>query len=153
PKLELASILLTSTLQNQFYRTADATARRVKDLVAQQSDKSFVAKAALYARREAGLRSVTHLVAGELAREVKGADWTARFFDRGVRRPDDALEILAYCLAAYGKPLPKALKKGLGRALARFDAYQLAKYRKADADLSLVDAVNLVHPPHTEALR
>ncbi len=153
PKLELASILLTSTLQDQFYRTADATARRVKDLVAQQSDKSFVAKAALYARREAGLRSVTHLVAGELAREVKGADWTARFFDRVVRRPDDALEILAYYLAAYGKPLPNALKKGLGRALARFDAYQLAKYRKADADLSLVDAVNLVHPPHTEALR
>jgi hypothetical protein len=152
PKLELASLLLTSTLQEQFYRSADAAAQRVRDLVAELPDKVFVAKAAVYARREAGLRSVTHLVAGELARHVKGADWSARFFDRIVRRPDDALEILAYYLAVYGKPLPNALKKGLGRALSRFDAHQLAKYRKATADLSLVDAVNLVHPPHNEAL-
>jgi len=152
-KLELASLLLTSTLQDQFYRAADSTAQRVKELVARESDKVFVAKAAVYARREAGLRSVTHLVAGELAKGVKGAEWSARFFDKIVRRPDDALEILAYYLAAYGKPLPNALKKGLGRALARFDAHQLAKYRKADAEMSLVDAVNLVHPPHTEALR
>ena len=66
---------------------------------------------------------------------------------------EDVLEILAYCLAVYGKPLPNALKKGLGQSLARCDAYQLAKYRKATAELKLVDAVNLVHPPHTDALR
>ena len=33
-KLELASILLTSTLQDQFYRSADVTAQRLKELVA-----------------------------------------------------------------------------------------------------------------------
>ena len=59
----------------------------------------------------------------------------------------------AYCLAVYGKPVPNALKKGLGSALARFDAHQLAKYRRDSATLKLVDAVNLVHPPHTEALQ
>jgi len=40
----------------------------------------------------------------------------------------------------------------LGQALTRFDAYQLAKYRRENAELNLVDAVNLLHPPHTEAL-
>ena len=125
----------------------------MKTLIAQTDDPRFVAKAALYARTQAGLRSVTHLAAGEIAQAVKGASWTAPFFARVVHRPDDALEILAYQLNVYGRPVPNSLKKGLGAALARFDEYQLAKYRRDDAAISLVDAVNLVHPPHTEALR
>ena len=153
PKLELAALLLTATLGDQFYRTGDASAARVKTLIAQTADKRFVAKAALYARKEAGMRSVTHLAAGEIAQSVKGEQWTAPFFARLVHRPDDALEILAYQLSAYGRPVPNSLKKGLGAALARFDEYQLAKYRRDDAEISLVDAVNLVHPPHSEALR
>ncbi len=153
PKLELAALLFTATLKDEFYRTGDQAAARVKTLIAQTEDKRFVAKAALYARKEAGLRSVTHLAAGELAQTVKGESWTAPFFARLVHRPDDALEILAYQLGVYGRPVPNSLKKGLGAALARFDEYQLAKYRRDDAEISLVDAVNLVHPPHTEALR
>ncbi|MCB1232220.1 MAG: TROVE domain-containing protein [Verrucomicrobiae bacterium] len=151
-KLELVTILLTSFLEDQFYRKADATAARLRELVAKIADKRFVAKAALYARREAGMRSVSHLVAADLARSVKGEAWTKDFFDRVVHRADDTLEILACYLALHGKPLPNSLKKGLGRALARFDAYQLAKYRREGGALKLVDAVNLVHPPHTEAL-
>ena len=153
PKLELAALLLTATLKDEFYRAGDETTARVKTLIAQTDDKRFVAKAALYARKEAGLRSVTHLAAGEIAHTVKGEAWTAPFFARLVHRPDDALEILAYQLSVYGRPVPNSLKKGLGAALARFDEYQLAKYRRDDAEISLVDAVNLVHPPHTEALR
>lgn len=153
PKLELATLLLTCTLGDQYYGSADVTAKRLKDLVAQIGDKKFVAKAALYARKEAGLRSVTHLVASELAHAVKGETWTAKFYDRVVHRPDDALEILACYIAVHGRPIPNALKKGLGAALSRFDEYQLAKYRKTRAEITLVDVVNLVHPPHTEALR
>lgn len=153
PKLELASLLLTSTLSDQYYRSADATAARLKALVAKIGDKRFAAKAALYTRKGAGLRSATHLVASELAHAVKGEAWTAKFYDQVVHRPDDALEILACYLAVYGRPIPNALKKGLGAALARFDEYQLAKYRKTRAEITLVDVVNLVHPPHTEALR
>lgn len=151
-KMEMVAILLTSMLEKQYYRAADVTANRLRELVAAVEDKNFIAKAALYARNEAGMRSVTHLVAGELAKAVKGAAWTARFFDKIVRRPDDALEVLAYYMSKFGKPVPNSLKKGLGAALARFDEYQLAKYRRSDAAISLVDVVNLVHPPHTEAL-
>jgi 60 kDa SS-A/Ro ribonucleoprotein len=151
-KLELASLMLTSTLTDKYYATGNQEAARLKQLIAEQPDKKFVAKAALYARREAGLRSISHLAAAELARSVKGADWTASFFASVVRRPDDALEILSCYLAQYGRPIPNSLKKGLGRALTAFDEYQLAKYRKEQADLSLVDAVNLLHPPVSAAL-
>ena len=153
PKGELVSILLTATLGDQFYRSGDATAMRVKELVAATEDKAFVARAAVYARTKAGMRSVAHLVAAEIARGVKGAAWTKRFYDLVVRRPDDVLEILACYLAAYERPIPNALKKGLGAALARFDEYQIAKYRRDSAELKLVDAVNLLHPPHSEPLR
>ena len=151
-KLELVTILLTSFLEDQFYRKADQTAKRLTELVSKIPDKRFVAQAAIYARREAGMRSVSHLVAGEIARQVKGAEWSKRFFDRVVFRVDDVLEILAYYFAVHGKPVPNALKKGLGQALARFDAHQLSKYRREGASIKLVDAVNLVHPPHSEAL-
>ncbi len=153
PKLELVSILLTSTLQNQYYRAADVTAKRLKELIDQINDKTFIAKAAIYARTHAGMRSITHLAAGELAHAVKGQKWTAGFYNKIVHRPDDVLEILAYYISAYGKPLPNSLKKGLGQALSRFDEYQLAKYRKSGAEISLVDAVNLIHPKHTDALK
>ncbi len=152
-KLELVTMLLTSFLEDKFYRSGNDSAQRIIHLVNTIEDKRFVAKAALYARREAGMRSVSHLVAGEIAHSVKGQDWTKRFFERVVFRADDVLEILAYCMAVYGKPVPNALKKGLGQALAGFDEYQLAKYRRDSAELKLVDAVNLVHPPHTDALR
>lgn len=151
-KLELVTILLSSFLENKFYRSGNQSAKRIVQLVNQIADKRFVAKAALYARREAGMRSVSHLVAGEIAHSVKGSDWTKRFFDRVVYRADDVLEILAYSMAVHGKPLPNSLKKGLGLALSRFDDYQLAKYRAANSELKMVDAVNLVHPPHTESL-
>lgn len=151
-KLELATIFLTAFLEDKFYRKADQTVARIRELIAAIPDKSFVAKAAIHARHEAGLRSVSHLAAVELGRQLKGAAWTKRFFDRIVRRPDDVTEILACQLAFYGKPIPNALKKGLGNALARFDAHQIAKYRREQAELKLVDAVNLLHPPHSEAL-
>lgn len=76
PKTELVSILLTSQLEDQFYRSAAQTTARLKELVAQSADKAFVAKAAIYARHQAGMRSASHLVAGELAHVVKGEKWT-----------------------------------------------------------------------------
>src|SRR3954451_1025589 len=87
PKDELVSILLTATLGDQFYRSGDATAVRVKELVGSTDDKAFVAKAAIYARTKAGMRSISHLVAAALARGVKGATWSKRFYALVVHRP------------------------------------------------------------------
>jgi len=50
PKGELVSILLTATLGDQFYRSGDTTAARVKQLVAATEDKSFAAKGVISAR-------------------------------------------------------------------------------------------------------
>lgn len=152
PKLELASLLLTSFVQDQYYRNQGAAIDDVKRLIASISDKTFPAKAAIYARQEFGMRSISHVVAGEIAGTVHGTEWAKRFFDKVVRRPDDMLEILAYYHKNYGKTEPNALKKGFAQAFSRFDAYQLGKWRRDGQELSLVDLVNLVHPKPTEAL-
>lgn len=148
PRVELASILLTSFVKDQYYRSADDTLGRLKQLLG-QVDPLFAAKAAVYARDEFGMRSISHVVAGELAHSVKGEAWTKDFFDRIVVRPDDMTEILAYYLSAYGKPVPNSLKKGFARAFRRFDSYKLAKYRGEGKAVSLVDVVNLVRPHPT----
>jgi 60 kDa SS-A/Ro ribonucleoprotein len=151
-RLELVSLLVTTFLEDEFYRTEAQTVARLRELIVRVADPRFVARAALYARQTCGMRSVSHLVAGELAHSVKGETWTKRFYAEVVRRPDDVLEILGYTLAVYGRPLPNSLKKGLGSALGRFDEYQLAKYRRDHAAFKLVDAVNLVRPRATPAL-
>ena len=153
PKLELVSLLLTSFVKEQFYRTASDTVQRVQELAKEIKDKEFIAKAALYARTKFGMRSISHVTAREIAR-VSGEKWTKRFFDKIVYRPDDMLEILAFYLEDNGKRvLPNAMKKGFAAALARFDAYKLAKYRKDNADIKMVDVVNLVHPKGNDTLK
>lgn len=156
PKTELASMLLTSFTQDQYYRSADDGIARLIELQG-RVDPIFAAKAAIYARNEFGMRSITHVVAAEIAASTKGEQWTKDFVSAVIRRPDDMTEILAYYLNKYGKPVPNALKKGLAKAFDKFDAYQLAKYRGEGKAISLVDVVNLVRPrptkDNTEALK
>ena len=150
PAVEFASILLTSMVSDQAYRPADAGIARVIELL-DAVPPLFAAKAAVYARNEYGMRSISHVVAGELALRVRGEQWTRPFFRSVVRRPDDITEIVSYVIAKHGRrPLPNAMKDGLGQAFAKFDEYQLAKYRSADKALSLVDVVNLLHPKPVE---
>lgn len=151
-KLELACILSTTFLKDGFYRSADETANRIKELVSQLPDKKFAAQAALWARKLHGIRSASHLVAAEIGKHVKDVPWTKDFFNTIVHRPDDATEILACYMHSYGKPIPNSMKKGLGAAISRMDEYKLAKYRGQGNDISMIDAVNLLRPKGSDAL-
>lgn len=149
-KVKFASHVLTSFVQDEFYRSEKDGLKELKAMIDGLSDKSFVAKTAVYARNAFGMRSVSHVVAGEIAKSVKGESWTKDFFNAVVRRPDDITETLSYYMGNYGKPLPNALKKGLAKSFGKFDGYQIGKYRGEGKGLSLVDAVNLVRPRSTE---
>lgn len=148
PELELISILLTSFANEQFYRSANDTFQRLKELVA-ITDKLFVAKAAVYARVVFGMRSITHVVASELAKHLAGQAWAKDFYSAIIYRPDDMMEILSYHTANNGK-IPNSMKKGLANAFNKFDAYKLAKYRGEGKGFKLIDVVNLVHPTPVE---
>ena len=151
PKIKLISHVLTSFVKDQFYRNAEDGISELRELV-DKNDKLFVAKLALYARKEFGLRSVSHVLAGEVARTVKGEQWTKSFFDKIVHRPDDMTEILSYYYSSVAKNEPNAMRKGFSSAFSRFNEYHLAKYQSKKKDVSLVDVTNVVHPKHTEAI-
>lgn len=143
-ELELVSLLLTSFATDQFYRGANQQFDRLKQLLA-KCDPEFAAKAAVYARTKFGMRSITHVLASELAKYASGKNWTRKFYNAVVYRPDDMTEIVAYHLANNGR-LSEAMKRGFADAFEKFDSYSLAKYRKADKNVKLVDVVNLVRP-------
>ncbi|HEU5289470.1 MAG TPA: TROVE domain-containing protein [Cyclobacteriaceae bacterium] len=148
PELELVSILLTSFANDQFYRSSNDTFAKLISLVI-DSDKEFVAKAAVYARTKFGMRSITHVVASELAQHISGKEWSKDFYDRIIYRPDDMMEILSYHVTKNGK-IPNAMKKGFAKAFDRFDKYKLAKYRGEGKGFKLIDVVNMVHPVPVE---
>lgn len=152
PQLELVSLLLTSFVKDQYYRSSKEALKQLQTLIDSNADKRFVAKAAIYARTKFGMRSISHAVAAELATRVKGETWTKNFFDKIVYRPDDMTEILAYYYGLGQKNEPNALKKGFASAFARFDEYQLAKYKKDGQAVSLIDVANMVHPKHSDAI-
>lgn len=149
-KLAFASLLLTSLVQAQFYRSEDDQLKAIKDLVAAIPDKKFLAKTAIYARNEFGMRSITHVAIAEIVRSVKNEPWVKSFIQSAIRRPDDMTETLSYYINTYGKPVPNAMKRGLAKAFDKFNGYQLAKYRGEGRQVSLVDVVNLVHPKPVE---
>jgi hypothetical protein len=144
PKLELVSVLLTSFANDSFYEKAENKFDRLKELI-RNVDPLFSAKAAIYARKQFGMRSITHVLAGELARSISSKEWAKNFYSAIINRPDDMTEIISYLLANKQK-LPNALKKGFALAFDSFDTYQLAKYRGETKTVKLVDVVNLVHP-------
>jgi 60 kDa SS-A/Ro ribonucleoprotein len=148
PKMQLASLLLTSFAQDQFYRSADDTFADVARLMG-QVDPLFAAKAVIYARTQFGMRSISHVLAVELATGTSGQPWAKAFYDKVVLRPDDMIEIVARYQALGGKHLTNAMKKGFAAAFDRFDGYQLAKYKGANKAVKLVDLVNMVHPVPT----
>jgi len=153
-ELALVSMLLTSFVNDQFYKSGSTTLKDLKALSEKIGDKEFVAKAAIYSRDKFGMRSITHGLAGELTSQLAGFEWAKSFYDKVVVRPDDMTEILAYYLAnktGKGKAkFPNALKKGFAAAFDKFDGYQIAKYKGDNKEVKLVDVVNIVHPVPTD---
>lgn len=152
-ELALVSLLLTSFVNDQFYRSAQSSLDELRSLVSKVGDKEFIAKAAIYARDKFGMRSITHALAGELTSEIAGKEWGKDFYDKVIVRVDDMTEILSYYLAykttKTSPKFPNSLKKGFAKAFDKFDGYQLAKYRGENKEVKLVDVVNIVHPVPT----
>ena len=153
-ELALVSLLLTSFVSNQFYRTADQSLEELKKYIKTMNNKEFIAKSAIFARDEFGMRSITHALAGELASELTGKEWGKNFYEKVITRVDDMTEIMSYYLAnktdKNHPKFPNSLKKGFAKAFDKFDGYQIGKYRGENKEVKLVDVVNLVHPVPTE---
>jgi hypothetical protein len=117
-----------------------------------ERDPEFVAKLAVFARKEFNMRSITHVLTAILANSVNGKAEVRKLIPAVVSRADDMTEILSAYIAMYGKPIPNSLKKGLADTFVRFDEYALAKYKGANKELNMRDVLRICHPsPKNEA--
>jgi 60 kDa SS-A/Ro ribonucleoprotein len=153
-ELELISLLLTSFVNDQFYRSSEQTLDDLRRLTRSVKDKKFLAQAAIYAREKFGMRSITHAIAAELASELSGVEWGKNFYEGVVSRVDDMSEILSYYISnktnSENPKFPNSLKRGFAKAFDKFDSYQLSKYINQNKGIKLIDVVNLVHPHPTD---
>lgn len=146
PEMELIVSVLSTFLEDKFYEKGEERMERLQKLI-KLVKPEFVAKLAIVARNDFHLRSVSHLLIGELSKIHRGDNLVSKTLVKIAERPDDLIEVVCY----LGKPIPKQIKVGITKALQGFSRYQMSKYKSEGKECSLVDLFNLVHPkPKTE---
>ena len=158
PADELKRTLMNCLLwEDQFYEEGVSIADRIKQLVP-RVEPERVAALAITAREDMKLRHAPLLVLREMARHATHRGLVADTLARVIQRPDEMTELLAiYWADALGpmqqrkkQPISAQIKKGLARAVTKFDAYQLAKYDR-DGAVRIRDVLFLVHAKPKDA--
>lgn len=144
-RITLANLLFES----DYYQPADEIMKQIEDLC-HIVDGEKIVELAIECRFEQKLRH-TPLWLLILANEIHKTpvkDAIARI----ANRPDMTIDLLQMLKARKGSyKMSKSIKKGLALAFENYDGYQIAKYRKSNMEMSLVDVINLVHPKPAEA--
>lgn len=149
-KMEDKELLMTQVLttffnESKFYGdNSNEIVENATNLINNNEGK-FVANLARYTRKEMHLRSVSHVLTCIVANNQKTKLYTKTVVNDVVERVDDITEILSCYLDMFGKPIPNALKKALGNAMNRFDAYQMKKYNGGNKSVKLKDVLKLTH--------
>lgn len=150
---KLISILNTSKLEDQAYRTENQLIRELKQLIhiLGKQDPYFVAQCIVWSRCcGEGMRSVNHLAAVFLAPYISGQEWAKRFYSKWdkkkqtggcIFRTDDMSEIMAAYKFFNSKALPNSMKKGFAETIENLDLYNFGKYTR-----QIRDVANMVHP-------
>jgi len=151
PAEELYSAVVTTGLSNATYEKGNDRLARIQSLI-QKNDPEFVARLAVYARKDMYLRSIPLVLTTELAKQASGTDLVSKTVDGVIQRADEITELLAYYQLANERTdvkklnrLSKQIQKGLVKSFNKFDEYQFAKYNRK-AEVTLKDALFLVHP-------
>jgi hypothetical protein len=145
------SVLSCLLWEDEFYEDGQSIADRIV-ATAMQVTPQVLAALAVEAREVYHLRHVPLLLLEVLSRTGKGERLVADTVARVVQRSDELGELVAlhHRLGAK-RMLPAQMRKGLARAIAKFDAYELAKYDR-DGAVKLRDVLRLVRPtPKDEA--
>ena len=137
--------------ENEFYEDGVSIAKRIQTLAA-SVPVADVAALAIEARTVMNLRHVALWLTLSVINRREGAAFdTASLIDAVCRRADEPGELLAMYWGphtgsnASRSSIPAAMKRGIARAMRRFDAYQLAKYDRP-TDVRMKDLLRLVHP-------
>jgi len=148
------SVLSCLLWEDEFYEDGQEIGKRIVDL-AGKVEIGKLAALAIEARQHFNLRHVPLVLLHVLAERGKGSSIVPDTFPEVIRRADELAEFLAVHQKLSGTAkvkLTHGIRKGLAKAFARFDQYQLAKYNRDNA-IKLRDVLRLVHPKPCDAER
>ncbi len=171
PFFKLLSLLNTSKLEPQYYRSETETLVYLKNLIdtCAQEDLYLTCQCIVWSRAEGeGMRTISHAASILIAPYLSGVEFAKRFYGpwnkrekKGgvVYRPDDMYEIMKGFIALnnqvkvvkvgdqvvestiLGTKLTNPMKKGFRQAIEEMDTHTLLKYKSV-----LIDIINLVRP-------
>jgi 60 kDa SS-A/Ro ribonucleoprotein len=134
--------------ENTFYVNGKEISKLISDAVKNVSG-SIAARVAIDAREKNHMRHVPLWVLREMARHHSGTSIVSETLARIIQRPDEMGEALAQYYKddpERKQPLSVQFKKGLAKAILKFDRYQLAKYAQRSGLFKLRDVIFLAHP-------
>lgn len=146
------SVMSCLLWEDQFYEDGVAIADRIKQ-AAEKVDLNKLADIAIEARSVHNLRHAPLWLLLTLIERGRGQHGVQDVIAQVIQRADEMTELLAlYWKDKPDKPIAAQLRKGLKRAFANFDEYQLAKYDR-DAKIKLRDVLRLTRPKPADAAR
>ena len=147
PVNEWLNMLFSSFMEDKFYESALDQQQCFIELTSKMADAygyEFVAKAAVFARNELGMRSISQLVAAWL--NNKTFDNKRQFYRAFMHRPDDVAEIFAATDFLWGKKSRShALVRGAADYLSTLKPQTLAKYKLNSRNYNMYDLINITH--------
>lgn len=136
------AVMANMLWEDQFYIDGQDAANIITDLVSKVSSDT-VANIAIEARTKFKLRHVPLLLTRALAKHGQlKADTLAEV----IQRPDEMGEFLSIYWKDGKSPISNQVKRGLAKAFTKFNEYQLAKWDKNSANISIRDVMFLTHP-------
>ena len=145
PLNEWLNMLFSSFMEEGFYESARTQRERFLDLTEKMAEAYgyvFVGKAAIFARNELGMRSISQLVAAWL--NDKTFENKRAFYKVFMHRPDDVAEIFAAVDYLKGKR-SHALVRGSADYLQTLSKYTLGKYKLNSRTYNMYDLINITH--------
>lgn len=115
----------------------------------------FLAKAAIFAREQMHLRTAPVYIASLLVDNPRSRRYLPEVIERVCTRPDQLRDLVA-AINLRDETLVRRIHgvgAGMRRALAKYDAYQLAKYKGGSGAVSLRDVLRIAHPKPGDAAR
>jgi hypothetical protein len=154
-KSDLFLMAVTDFAEKTYYEARDDRDERFARLVHEcvKQDPAWVARFAGWLRDTANIRSRSAALAAEyhrglfLAGYPKDAPATVDVVVAACSRADEPAEILAYWMSRYGRPIPIALRRGIGEAARRkYNERSALRYDSSNAAVRPGDVLELCRP-------
>lgn len=145
PLDEWINMLFSDFMEDGFYEAQKSRQERFEKLteaIIAKYGAEFAAKAAIFARNELGMRSISQFVAAKL--NAENFDNKRAFFRVYPHRADDVAEVFAAIGKLQGKR-SHACVRGFKDYLSGLDAYTLGKYKMNNRTYNMYDCINITH--------